>query len=236
MKQIADGTFRNCLRGVAIAIVASAAVAAPAAYAKPYNKLIFVSPTELPSIARQGGDAMFLHQTLDGTTLLYVEQDNGSVLAVLDVTDPGHVKAEGSVQLGAPGAFDFVSALGDESELIRFRQGQQDAVLDLHKIKKPTLKQVPGLTVPGQTMLLGGDGFMVSTPLAADAQSTHDYQVVDAASAERLDRVFNVKRVRQEIANQASGTTFLLADNGLYLIRRPAVEAQLQFRQSVSAN
>ena len=174
MKQIADGTFRSCLRGVAIAIVASGAVAAPAAYAKPYNNLIFVSPSELPTIARQGGDAMFLHQTLDGRTLLYVEQGNGSALAVLDVTDPGHVKAQGSVQLGASGAFDFVSALGEHAELIRFRQGQQDAVLDLHKITMPTLKQVPGLTVRGQTMLLGGDGFMVTPPTGADTQPTHD--------------------------------------------------------------
>jgi hypothetical protein len=235
MKQIADSTFRNCLRGLAIATVASA-VAAPAAYAKPYTNLIFVSPTELPSIARQGGDAMFLHQTLDGRTLLYVEQGNGSALAVLDVTDPGHVKAEGSVQLRASGAFDFVSALGEQAELIRFRQGQQDAVLDLHKITMPTLKEVPGLTVHGQTMLLGGDGFMVSTPLAADAPPAHDYQVVDTANARQLDRVFNVKQVRQEIADQDTGTTFLLADSGLYLIRRPAVEAQLQFRQSVSPN
>src|ERR1700722_842218 len=235
MKQIADRTFRNCLRGVAIAIVASGAVAAPV-YAKPYNNLIFVSPSELPTIARQGGDAMFLHQTLDGRTLLYVEQGNGSALAVLDVTDPGHVKAQGSVQLGASGAFDFVSALGEHAELIRFRQGQQDAVLDLHKITMPTLKEVPGLTTRGPTMLLGGDGFMVSTPLAADTQPTHDYQVVDTANAAQLDRVFNVKQVRQEIANQATGTTFLLADSGLYLIRRPAVEAQLEFRQAISPN
>jgi len=236
MKQIADGTFRSCLRGVAIAIVASGAVAAPAAYAKPYSNLIFVSPSELPTIARQGGDAMFLHQTLDGRTLLYVEQGNGSALAVLDVTDPGHVKAQGSVQLGASGAFDFVSALGEHAELIRFRQGQQDAVLDLHKITMPTLKQVPGLTARGPTMLLGGDRFMVAAPLAVDTQPTHDYQVVDSANAEQLDRVFNVKQVRQEIADQQTGTTFLLTDTGLYLIRRPAVEAQLEFRQAISPN
>jgi len=236
MKHIPDTTFRNCLRGAAVAIVASGAVAAPAAYAKPFNNLLFVSPSELPSIARQGGDAMFLHRTLDGRTLLYVEQDAGTVLAVLDVTDPGHVKAAGSVQLRASGAFDFVSALGEQAELIRFRQGQRDAVLDLHKITMPTLKEVPGLTARGPTMLLGGDGFMVATPLAADTQPTHDYQVVDTANAAQLDRVFNVKQVRQEIADQATGATFLLADSGLYLIRRPAVEAQLEFRQAISPN
>jgi hypothetical protein len=236
MREIADSTFGKCLRAVPIAIVASAAVAASAAYAKSVDNLVFVSPTELPAMVRQGGDAMFLHPTVDGRTLLYVEQGNGTVLAVLDVTDPGHVKAAGSVQLGASGAFDFVSALGQQAELIRFRQGQQQAVLDLHKITTPMLKQLPGLTLRGQTMLLGGDGFMVSTPLVADTQPTRDYQVVDTANSRELDRVFNVKQVRQEIANKDTGTTFLLADSGLYLIRRPAVEADLQFRQSISPN
>ena len=76
----------------------------------------------------------------------------------------------------------------------------------------------------------------MSTPLVADTQPTRDYQVVDTANSRELDRVFNVKQVRQEIANKDTGTTFLLADSGLYLIRRPAVEADLQFRQSISPN
>jgi hypothetical protein len=55
------------------------------------------------------------------------------------------------------------------------------------------------------------------------AQSTRDYQVVDKASTQDLNHVFDVKRVRGEIKNEVPGTTFLLADDGLYLIRRPAV-------------
>jgi hypothetical protein len=236
MRQNADSSFSKCLRGVAIAIVASGAVAAPAAYAKPDNNLIFVSPTELPPMVRQGGEAMFLHQTVDGRTLLYVEHKQGAGLDVLDVTDPGHIKAEGSVQLAASGAFDFVSALGEQAELVQFRQGKENAVLDLHKERAPTLKTVQGLTLSGLSMPLGSDGFTVSTQLPADAHATRDYQVIDTANSSQLDRVFNVKQVRQEIANQSTGTTFLLTDSGLYLIRRPAAEADLQYRQSNSPN
>jgi uncharacterized beta-barrel protein YwiB (DUF1934 family) len=48
--------------------------------------------------------------------------------------------------------------------------------------------------------------------------------------------VFDVKQVRAQVANQDTGTTFLLTDNGLYLIRRPAVEMALQFRENSNAN
>jgi hypothetical protein len=232
MRQNADSELRQFLRRVTIATVASAAIAASAAYAKPADSLVFVPPTDLPELARQGGEAMFLHQTVDGRTLLYVEHKQGAGLDVLDVTDPGHIKGEGSVQFSASGAFDFVSAVGEQAELVRFRQGEETAVLDLHKERAPTLKTVQGLRLQGQIMPLGGDGFTISTPAAADARPTRDYQVVNTANSQQLKRVFDVRQVRQEIANQETGTTFLLTDNGLYLIRRPAVEAALQFRAS----
>jgi hypothetical protein len=71
------------------------------------DKIIVVRPAELPELARVAGQAMMLHDTLDGTTLLYVEQNHGARLAIFDVTDPAHVKAEGSTVVDAPGSFDF---------------------------------------------------------------------------------------------------------------------------------
>jgi hypothetical protein len=223
------------LRRVAIAIVASGPVAAPAVYASSFSNILVVPPTALPELARQSGEAMFLHATVDGRTLLYIEHNQGARLAILDVTDPNQIKGEGTVQLDAAGPFDFVSTLGEQAELVRFRQGQGNAVLDLHKAKAPTLEKVQGLTLQGQTTPLGGDGFTVSTPAGADAQSTRDYQVVDPASSQEL-RVFDVKQVQQEIANKDTGTTFLLTQSGLYLVRRPAVEMDRKLRESVYDN
>src|ERR1700687_2560725 len=104
-------------RRVAIAIVAIG-IAAQAGYAGPSNNLIVVPPTQLPELARQSGEAMLLRETIDGKTLLYIEQNQGAQLAILDVTDPAHIKGYGSVQLNAPRPFDFVAALGNRSELI----------------------------------------------------------------------------------------------------------------------
>jgi hypothetical protein len=58
----------------------------------------------------------------NGSTFLYVEQQQGAMLSVYDVTNPGRIKLEASVPTGAHKRFDFVSAIGD-SELIAFRDG-----------------------------------------------------------------------------------------------------------------
>jgi hypothetical protein len=47
------------------------------------SKIVLVSPTELPELARVTRQAVVLHTTGDGRTLLYVEQNDGARLASL---------------------------------------------------------------------------------------------------------------------------------------------------------
>jgi hypothetical protein len=225
------------LRRVAIATVTSG-MAAGIALAAPSSNLIVVPPTKLPASASQSGEAMFLHETIDGMTLLYIEQSRGARLAIFDVTDPAHVKDEGSVEIDPVGPFDFVSSLGSRAELIRFRKDQRDAVLDLHKAKVPVLKTPQGLTLKGAAMPLGNDGLTVSSRALADSQLARDYevQVVNTANSPELDRVLNTKGVREEITKNDTGTTFLLTDGGLFLIRRPVKEMEKTLRDLDYAN
>jgi hypothetical protein len=72
---------------------------APITHANSSDEIVLVAPTSLPTLARQSGEAMFLHDTKDGQTLFYVEQRQDAQLAIFDVTDPAHVKSNGSVQL-----------------------------------------------------------------------------------------------------------------------------------------
>ena len=224
MKANIGGRWLNGAPKLAIMTALSAIFASPVTYAKPTNRIVLVPPTQLPFLAQQTGEAMFLHDTWDGRKLLYVEQHQGAQLAIFDVTDPAHVKGEGSAQLNAVGPFDFVAALGERAELVRFRQGQGDAVLELHKV--PTLKKAPGLQTQTAAVLVG-DG---SSPLAAPAVNqgmdpgVRDYRVVESGKSQADDLVVEVKQVRQEMTNADTGTTFLLAEKGLFLIRRPALE------------
>ena len=197
----------------AIAIVASALVAAPAAYANPRNDVILVPQADLPALARQNGEAMFLHESRDGRALLYIEQNQGAALTILDVTDPVHIKAGGSMQLGQTEPFDFVSSLGKEEELIRFRQSHEDAVLHLLKARISEIGDVRLPKLKGPT----GDRCDL-TGQAPQMQSASDSETGD------ISRAVDWKQVREEVTNCATGTTFLLTDKGLLVIRRPAVE------------
>src|ERR1700733_6562040 len=231
MKETLNRRSSKFVRRALVAIVATGTLAAPAAYSRISNNLIVVPPTDLPELARQTGEAMLLHETIDGRTHLYIEQNHGAQLAMFDVTDPGHVKGEGSVQVDAPGPFDFVSTLGDRAEVVRFREGKGSAVLDLHKVNVPTLTKVQGLTLQGTTMPLGDDGLTVTSQTDTNARSTRDVQVVDTASLGESNHVFDVKEVREVLTKHDTGTTFLLTQNGLYEIRRPAVERENALRE-----
>jgi hypothetical protein len=213
---------------LALAIVLAGMSVAPVTQANPSNEVVLVAPTSLPILARQSGEAMFLHDTLDGRTLLYVEQHEGAQLAIFDVTDPAHVTGKGSVQLDGARPFDFVADLGKRGELVRFRGGKGDAVLDLSHI--PVLMKVPGLDTRNSTVVLANDSSRLAGRAvnAAVGDSARDYQVFQSGESPRDDRVIEVKQVRQEVTNPDTGTTFLLAENGLYLIRRPALEADLE--------
>ena len=230
MKENAKDQLFMRLRRAVMAVVAGGIVTASVVHANPSNNILVVPPTDLPEMARQSGDAMLLHKTSDGRTLLYIEQNHGARLATFDVTDPVHIKGEGSVQLDASGPFDFVSPLGKQAEIIEFRQSHEHALLDLHKERVPRLKAVPGLTLQGPIMRLGDDGFTV-TSQATELYSARDIQVFEIASTLDLSHVFDVKQVREEVTNASTGTTFLLTGSGLFLIRRPAVESDNWWRQ-----
>jgi hypothetical protein len=107
--------------------------------------------------------------------------------------------------------------------------------LDLRKADVPTLESVQGLTLQGPTMLLGSGGFTVTSQAGADADASapRDYQVVDTADSKEPTLVCTVKQVREEITNHETGTTFLLANDGLYLIRRPIAETNRWLRQTL---
>jgi hypothetical protein len=237
MKMYPKQILSKFLRRVAIATAASG-MAAGIALAVPSGNPIVVPPTKLPASASQSGEAMFLHEAIDGTALLYIEQDQGSRLAIFDVTDPARIKGAGSVEVDAPGPFDFVSSLGSRAELIRFRQSQGNAVLDLHKAKAPVLKTPQGLTLKGAATPVGNDGLTVSSRVVADSQVTEDYsvQVINTASSPELNRVPNVKGVRDEITKYDTGTTFLLTGDGLFVVRRPVKEMDKTLRDLNYAN
>jgi hypothetical protein len=217
--------------GFVAAVLILLGAAGTSAKANP-QKLVLVAPSQLPELAQRSGQAMLLHPSGDGRVFLYIEQGHGTQLAIFDVTDPSKIKEEGQVSLVVPGSYDFVLGMGDSAELIQFRNGKGAAVLDLKKLKSPTIRLIDGLRQPGSTKRLGDAGFLLlNQPVPVVGSLPTDYQVVETANPLEPNRLARVKQVRQELNNEDTGTTYLLTPTGLYIVRRPDVEEEYKIHE-----
>jgi hypothetical protein len=189
------------------------------------NDIIVLQPTDLPEQAQTPGNSFFLYSDNDGSTYLYIEQQQGARLTTFNVTDPSKIKFVSSTMLTSPAPFDFVRPVGGRAELIRFRDGKGVAVLDLHTAIKPTVKIISGLSESGSTEPLGEQAFMlINEPYNYIRAIPRDYQVIDISSPSDPLLVTTVKEVKHRVVNGDTGTTFLLGSDGLTVIRRLSVE------------
>jgi hypothetical protein len=158
-----DSLIFKSVRMTMAAAIAAGVLATPTAFAKPADRLVLVPPASLPTAAREGGDSMFLHAADDGRMFLYIRRKQGMELAMLDVTDPAHIRGAAAAPFTAPEPSDLVS------------------------------------TPPGVEDMLVGD-------------------------------------VRARLTNAQTGSTFLLTDDGLYVVRRPDAEWIKRFRDQAYDN
>lgn len=185
-----------------------------------------VSPSTLPQLTQEKSEDLLLHSDNGGNTYLYLEQEDGARLVVLDVTDPAHVKLAASVETELSQPYDFVQAVGTNSELIRFRNGAGIAFLNFRHAKAPRVVNVRNFNSE-PIEILGQSGYLaVARQAGIDAVSLHgrDVQVIDTSTAPLL--LATVTHATREASRTATGTTFLLGDQGLTVIRRIDVEEQ----------
>jgi hypothetical protein len=193
--------------------------------------LVVMEARDLPEQAQTPGNSLFLHSDNAGSTYLYVEQQQGARLSVFDVTDPARIKLVVSKQLAAQGAFDFVRPLGDDAELVYFRDNRKEAVLDVRKAKRPELRMIPAMTDLGAAEPLGESGFLVRTQAHAYTPAVaRDYQVMDVAGSIPT-QLATVSNVKHRVTNDYTGTIFLLGSDGLTVVRQLSVENDYKEQQ-----
>jgi hypothetical protein len=221
--------MNNIIKSIlALSLIVTAAVLPTSpAEAETHSKskdLVVMEARDLPEQAQAPGNSLFIHSDNTGGTYLYVEQQQGARLSVFDVTDPARIKLVVSTPLAAKGAFDFIRPLGNNAELVYFRDGQKEAVLDLRKTKRPVLRVISTVTDLGSAETLGESGLLVTgQPFKYVSAVGRDYQVIDIA-ASAPTQLTTVKDVRHWVTNNETGTTFLLGHNGLTVVRRLSVE------------
>jgi len=210
---------------VAAIFVAAAGVQVDA---KPQSKSIIVESTSaLPEIAQRKGDAMYLRETGGGQTLLYIEQDNGQTLAILDVTDLAAIRPVAKVSLAAKSPYDFVETLSDSAALIHYRDHSGFAVINFKKSKEPVLTEAPKFEHPAQAETVGHAGLLLTSMNHPITQAQDpQYEIFDVSDASNPTPLATVDGVTQRLDRPETGTIFMLSNNGLTVIRRPNVEQE----------
>jgi hypothetical protein len=212
---------------VAVVLAATAIVQAKASVS---SKTIVVElPSDLPEIARGRSDAMYLHHTHEAQAILYLEQDHGRRLAILDVTDPGKIKGVGQVSIAAPAAYDFVQYLGGSKTLIHYRDHSGYAVISFKNFKQPVLTPEPEYLHPSTEQTDGPNGLLLISSSGTTAPPRpSEFEILSISNSSGSAPLATVQGVIQRLDRPETGTIFLLNDQGVTVVRRLAAEREHQ--------
>jgi hypothetical protein len=220
-------TIHNFATGLIALASLMAPVAANAELHSKSKEIVVVEPKDLPEMALIGGNGLLLHSDNAGSTYLYIEQQQGARLAVLNVTDPARIKSVSNIPTGAAGVFDFVKPLNDRSELIRFRQSGKIAILDLFRAKAPALHTTTAMADIEHAEPLGETALLaVDQTYSYLRPAPRDLKVVDMSAPINPVLLTTITQVRHRVVNEETGTTFLIGNQGLTVIRQPNVEEE----------
>jgi hypothetical protein len=188
------------------------------------------TPDNLPMLAQADAEAMYLHDTTDGRTFLYVEAQNGQQLTALDVTDPARIQRIAQTTIPVNSAFDFVRPAGDEDALIRYRNGSGVALLNFKHYKHPVLVNSSTSAATDTSEALGQTALLVTSneATAHPFSDPRNYKVVDTSSQSQPGLLATIPAVMQRLAKSDTGTLFLLNKDGVTVVRRVRVEEEHQ--------
>lgn len=168
--------------------------------------VVVIHPDELPPAAREPSQAMYL-RAVGFSRYLYLEQENGKRMVVLDVSRPAAVKTVAVTKLQAT-RFEFLPALNSEFVLIRFTRSTTSlslGVLDLRHPKEPVVRDLDTAGIASSP-----------SPVVCEVDPSRGPEA-------------GIADGRQEIiADEKLGSRFVLTKQGLWIIRQPAVEKHFE--------
>lgn len=227
--------MKNLGRNAILQLTLLFAAASTYAATKGKTDIVVQTPSGLHQLEHDKDDLM-LHADGSGSSYLYIEQEHGALLTVFDVTDAAHIKPIASVQTGARGVYDFVSPINDRYEMISFRDGSGTAVMDLRKAKAPRISTIEGIgNSPAQTM--SSSGYLLSkqqVQLSA-SKPKENFQVVETTTKEAPRVLATINEVIGRVTRPETGTTFLLSDEGLTVVRSKDMEEKYALEEAIKS-
>lgn len=219
------------------ALLATAVLCGAVLPASAYGRSSFIVQdlSTKPAFAQYNSQDLLLRSDSQGDTYLYVEQQQGALLAVFNVTEPEHIKLTASIPTEGHGAYDFVTPIGTAAELVSFRDGSGTAVLDFRKAKAPRLSAIAGAAA-NPTQILGSAGYLASSgaQLQGTAPQSREIQLVETTRSPHLLNTF--PSVTKQVERPETGTIFLLSQGKVQVIRSLNAERQYDMDQVIKRN
>ena len=122
-----------------------------------------------------------------------------------------------------------MQSLSGSVVLIRYRDHSGFAIVNFKQYRQPVLTPTPEL--PGQTAIqfVGQDTLLLTSSNDFHVfDQDKQYVVIDISDPLKPTSVVMVRGVKQQLDRRETGTTFLLSQDGLTVIRRPSVEEDYQ--------
>ena len=188
----------NTIRKMIVAAAVAATVSVQAD-ARTHSKSIIVeSLSDLPEMAQGNNEAMYLHYTGDGRAILYLEQDQGRTLAIVDVSDPAAIRAVAQVPVDARSTYDFVQTLSDSAVLIHYRDHSGFPVIHLKKFKTLVLTEAAQFQHPAHAEALGNNGLLLaSTTHPSPEAEDPEFEVFDMSDPSKPASLATVEGAKQ---------------------------------------
>jgi hypothetical protein len=193
----------------------------------PNPDIQIVPASALPVETQQPAQDVLLYSNRFYDAWLYLEQKHGSRLLVLDVSEPSKIRLVATVSTGLTKPFYLVPVPRKRYAIARFRDGSGEELLDL------TLPRAPRLTAASMqfdkpcatesSVTYPGVELRVSDSVAGEGQ---DVVIVQPGKAPLL--IATVPHVTHRTFRSATGTLFLIGEQGLTVVRQHSAELAWQ--------
>ncbi len=182
-----------------------------------------ISGSALPAETRQPAQDLLLYSNRWYSKWLYLEQEHGARLVVVDVYDPTKLNVVAIVPTGLAKPFDLIQVPNKHYAIARFRDGSGAEMLDLSRPRAPRLSAArPRLgeySLPKQRADFPGIELRAEESSVGEGQ---DLEFVRQGAVPRLlAAVPNVSRLAYRTE---TGTFFLAGRQGLVIIRQHSIE------------
>ena len=182
-----------------------------------------VPASALPAQTQQPAQDILLYSNRIYDAWLYLEQEHGSRLLVLDVSEPSKSRLVATVTTGLSKPFDLVPVAHKRYSVARFRDGSGEELLDLSQPRAPRVTaasmQFDKPRATESSVTHPGVELRVSDSAAGEGQ---DVQIVQPGKASRL--IATVPHITHRTFRPATGTFFLIGEQGLTVVRQHSAE------------